>query len=427
MKEPHHISFDEQIKSAFEGAKMDPPSGVWESVSGQIGQQVMAEAAKTVFIKSVFSKVVAVAVMGAAVTGGYFGIQKAKESSQLKDQQIQKERISHIDRNQDNSSVEDSNLGEISEITQEPAIKPKDVSDRSKSSLFVSEKENKQNSISADNQIQPIQNGTGGPKLVVNTPSNAILTLYQPDSVFCPGEVITFSVRSATMFDQILWVCQGADVLQSDRQSAKLRYHKEGVYELKILAIAGQTQVQVSRRVYIKSAALTLTSSLVSGKVYLSTKGDKFNKYVWNLNDQIKENASAESCMLSSMDYPGIEKLNVRVTGVKNEYCKASSQLEVTLPQPAKEPFVPNVFTPTVQDGKNDCFSVEIDRPEFYLMVIKNRNGRVVFQSEDPAECWNGKVLNKGEDCQPDAYFYQFIYKWVGSEKVAKNGRLQLF
>jgi hypothetical protein len=427
LKEPHHISFDEQIKSAFEGAKMDPPSGVWESVSGQIGQQVVVESAQTVFFKSVLSKVVAVAVMGAAVTGGYFGIQKAAESSRDKNQPIQKESISQTNRNIENSGVEEVNFGGTTDITIEPTIKPKDISDRSKASELVSERENKPNPISTDNQNQAIHNGSGGPKLVVNTPSNAILTLYQPDSVFCPGEVITYSVRSTAFFDQILWVCLGADVLQSDRQSAKLRYHKEGVYELKILAIAGQTQVQVSRRVYIKSAALTLTSSLVSGKVFLSTKGDKFNRYVWNLNDQIKENSSAESFMLSSMDYPGIEKLNVRVTGVKNEYCKASSQLEVTLPQPAKEPFVPNVFTPTVQDGKNDCFSVEIDRPEFYLMVIKNRNGRVVFQSEDPAECWNGKVLNKGEDCPPDAYFYQFIYKLMGSEKVSKNGRLQLF
>lgn len=426
MKEPHHISFDEQIKSAFEGAKMDPPSGVWESVSGQIGQQVVVQAAQTIFFKSVLSKVVAVAVMGAAVTGGYFGIQKAIELSRVNDQQIQKENISQTNGNQENSGLEDSNFGGSTDMTIEPTIKPKNVSDRSKAPV-VSEREIKPNPNPTETQFQTIQNGSGWPKLLVNTPSNDILTLYQPDSIFCPGEIIAFSVRSAAIFDQILWVCTGADVLQSDRQSAKLRYQKEGVYELKILAITGQTQVQVSRRVYIKSAALTLTSSLVSGKVFLSTKGDKFNRYVWNLNDQIKENASAESYVLSSTDYPGIEKLYVQVTGVKNEYCKASSQLEVKLPQPAKEPFVPNVFTPTVQDGKNDCFAVEMDRPEFYFMVIKNRNGRVVFQSDDPAECWNGKVLNKGEDCPPDAYFYQLIYKSMGSEKVSKNGRLQLF
>lgn len=81
------------------------------------------------------------------------------------------------------------------------------------------------------------------------------------------------------------------------------------------------------------------------------------------------------------------------VTGFTNAGCSASASITVKVDGSGVPRFVlPNAFTPN-GDGRNDCFginrwgSVKIDRFSIY-----NRWGQIVFQTNNPAECWDGKV-----------------------------------
>ncbi len=64
--------------------------------------------------------------------------------------------------------------------------------------------------------------------------------------------------------------------------------------------------------------------------------------------------------------------------------------------------YVPNIFTPN-GDGVNDFFSVKILGFERLEMEIYDRWGTMVFSG---ANNWNGKFLNKGENCPAGVYFY---------------------
>lgn len=91
--------------------------------------------------------------------------------------------------------------------------------------------------------------------------------------------------------------------------------------------------------------------------------------------------------------------------------------------------FIPNSFTPN-NDGINDVFFVngaDIDEKEFELIIF-NRWGDVVFQTNDPHEVWQGSATNTSEYFAPDG-LYQYRVK-VGSasttERFEKRGTVLL-
>lgn len=87
---------------------------------------------------------------------------------------------------------------------------------------------------------------------------------------------------------------------------------------------------------------------------------------------------------------------------------------------------VPNAFTPN-NDGRNDTFKpVFTLLPEKYLMVIYDRYGIIVFQSEDPSLGWDGRV-NGGEMAIEGVYVYHIQYTSYNGTAAKETGQLTLF
>ncbi len=68
---------------------------------------------------------------------------------------------------------------------------------------------------------------------------------------------------------------------------------------------------------------------------------------------------------------------------------------------------MPNVFTPN-GDGVNDFFTINPENAVALEMVITNRWGNIVYESDDVEGVWNGRVNNSGPECTEGTYFYQF-------------------
>ncbi len=67
--------------------------------------------------------------------------------------------------------------------------------------------------------------------------------------------------------------------------------------------------------------------------------------------------------------------------------------------------FIPNAFSPN-GDGLNDVFKVEnITFERFMLMQVYNRQGILVFETQNPEIGWNGNY--EGKPAPQDVYFYQ--------------------
>ncbi|MDR0982751.1 MAG: gliding motility-associated C-terminal domain-containing protein [Culturomica sp.] len=87
---------------------------------------------------------------------------------------------------------------------------------------------------------------------------------------------------------------------------------------------------------------------------------------------------------------------------------------------------MPNVFTPN-DDGVNDIFRAGTQSVEQFSGMILNRWGRTVYEWQDPAGGWDGKI--NGKDASPGTYYY--IIKARGRElhnppRYIKKGALLL-
>ncbi len=118
--------------------------------------------------------------------------------------------------------------------------------------------------------------------------------------------------------------------------------------------------------------------------------------------------------------------------GCKDTVCKkVFNPFEIAL-QP------PNVFTPSGNDGfsgadkdgnlGNNVFSIYIKGEAYYHLLIYDRWGILVFESDDKNNDWNGSVMNKGAQCPNGTYYYILDYRYKSRKKNEPllNGVVQL-
>lgn len=119
----------------------------------------------------------------------------------------------------------------------------------------------------------------------------------------------------------------------------------------------------------------------------------------WYLNDApltFDELLSAELAFDSSYTL----RLEIDSSG-----CPASHSESVTTSFADTIDFIPNVFTPN-NDGINDCYSISniILSAECSHLIIYNRWGLPVFDSDKDGSCWNG--TSKGNELPQGTYFF---------------------
>ncbi len=103
---------------------------------------------------------------------------------------------------------------------------------------------------------------------------------------------------------------------------------------------------------------------------------------------------------------------------------QASQQIVVNLLLPLSYD-LPNVFTPN-NDGTNDFFSINAENAVSIDMVILNRWGNVVFETQTVGETWNGLKNNTGATCVDGTYFYKFIIMGEDEVEIEEHGFVQL-
>ena len=81
------------------------------------------------------------------------------------------------------------------------------------------------------------------------------------------------------------------------------------------------------------------------------------------------------------------------VTGYTTTGCSGTASVTVKVDNTGVPRFVlPNAFSPN-GDGKNDCFGIKRwGSVKIQQFSIYNRWGQLVFQTSNPADCWDGKV-----------------------------------
>ena len=87
--------------------------------------------------------------------------------------------------------------------------------------------------------------------------------------------------------------------------------------------------------------------------------------------------------------------------------------------------YIPNAFTPS-NDGLNDCYAAKhyCDFTYFRFSIF-NRWGELIFETNNPTECWDGKYL--GNNAKSDIYVWLIQYKGLEFNEIkTKKGTLTL-
>lgn len=87
---------------------------------------------------------------------------------------------------------------------------------------------------------------------------------------------------------------------------------------------------------------------------------------------------------------------------------------------------MPNAFTPN-HDGKNDTFKPVLSFiPTKFIMIIYDRNGEIVFQTEDPFTGWDGTI--KGNNpASEGVYVYHIQFTSYNGTAENQTGKVMVF
>ena len=158
--------------------------------------------------------------------------------------------------------------------------------------------------------------------------------------------------------------------------------------------------------------------------VTFTNESDPAQTYEWNFGNGDSITVNNQNDQFATYPEEGVYTVTLTVT---DGSCtdQASQQIIVNLVLPLSYD-MPNVFTPN-NDGSNDVFTLNTVNATDLKLVILNRWGNVVYESEgDVDAAWNGKVQNVGQECNDGTYFYQFTIYGEQLEKFEEHGFVQL-
>ena len=158
------------------------------------------------------------------------------------------------------------------------------------------------------------------------------------------------------------------------------------------------------------------TTILEGDSLVLSTTGA--TNYTW----EPAEGLSCSDC--ADPEFTGTDTTNYIVTGTTEFGCSNTDTLTIFV-IPTPELLLPNAFTPD-GDGVNDVFRPVYTEGVFtqYNLVIYNRWGNQVFESQVASQGWDGKA--DGEDSASDIYVYILEYELSTGERGVSKGDLTL-
>ncbi|MFO8087933.1 MAG: gliding motility-associated C-terminal domain-containing protein [Bacteroidales bacterium] len=110
----------------------------------------------------------------------------------------------------------------------------------------------------------------------------------------------------------------------------------------------------------------------------------------------------------------------VRVWNQKGEVLQHEFNVEV---KECGMLYVPNAFTPNA-DGYNDIFKAYGTAIEDFRMQIMNKNGLMVFKSENLNQGWDGTYDN--QPAPAGVYLYRIVYTGIEGETKTKTGTITL-
>lgn len=174
------------------------------------------------------------------------------------------------------------------------------------------------------------------------------------------------------------------------------------------------SEISTANALYFHSIEQLVGSSNANIEIsYLPSEDGEWSSMAHWLENQSLWNTMGETDMAAIGNYSVVQKTAWDFPDLYHPY---------VLTTISEELIIPNVFTPN-QDGINDTYFITAKGLKEFHMVIVNRWGNVVFETDDLQTSWDG--TSNGTACEDGTYFYMITAK-SASKEYKKQGHITI-
>ncbi len=174
----------------------------------------------------------------------------------------------------------------------------------------------------------------------------------------------------------------------------------------------------------IAATTPTPASGFAPLNVAFSNDSQNGQSFFWGFGNGMTESSNNLSSVSTNYAEPGV--YNAMLVA-QNGSCFDTVFVEITVLEPPVivpvDVSAPNVFTPN-GDEINEVFTLSTLNISSLSIVVLNRWGNVVFESNDVDFEWDGK--SEGLDCPEGVYFYKYTAKGAQDEDFESHGYVHL-
>ncbi len=218
-------------------------------------------------------------------------------------------------------------------------------------------------------------------------------------------------------------------------------YFQPGKYTVSLSAsnVTGQVITEVKQNiieVFVKPSAQFETKPkliYIPGGI-LYTKNNSFDagSYLWDFGD-----GGTSDLPEPQHSYQAEGAYTITMIAISPNNCSDTARVKnAVLVQKGGQVLVPNAFSPNLNgqgtsgpgggfsDGKNDVFLPLMRGVVQFEMLVFNRWGELLFQTQDQQQGWDGYY--QGKLCPQDVYVYKITAMYDNGERVVRTGDINL-
>ncbi len=247
---------------------------------------------------------------------------------------------------------------------------------------------------------------------------------------FTPEVQCGFEVEltnQSAVADDFLWVFNDPNNpgATSTEFNPTYNYAEEGNYEIMLIAEPGticsdtffaDVNLLAPPEVLVNPENATIK---LGESVNITASYDENYDYLWTPSEWLSDTSTNAPTAMPQSD------ISYTILVTDSAGCTTQAVVNIFVITLCEEPyvFIPTGFTPN-GDGRNDSFKViGNDLDEVYLIVY-NRWGEQLFESNDPSVGWDGTF--KGKELPPDAYGFYAEVKCLNGDTFVKKGNVTL-
>lgn len=235
----------------------------------------------------------------------------------------------------------------------------------------------------------------------------------------CPPLIVNFTDNTTPAIQTWIWDFddpQSGVFNNSGMQNPSHIYNMPGTYSvtLTVTTTDGCTKsltqnniIQVFPNPVADFTSIPQQTTLEAPIVQFLNNSQNAIAYYWNFGEPSSQNTSNLPSPIHIFQNEGT--FNVMLLVTSSDGCTDSTSGTIRI-LPTYSIFIPNAFTPN-GDGINDYFGPAVTNIEEFLMLIYDRWGEKVFETDNLFKPWDGCINNSMEVGTQDVYSYVIILK----------------